>query len=60
MHTTVPIEVRPAAADDVWLSTVDERDSAYIGVHQYAGMPYRDYFALFKSIVEQFDGGPTG
>src|SRR5699024_1688124 len=30
-----PVEVRFAAADDVWLSTAHGRDSAYVAVHQY-------------------------
>jgi L-gulonolactone oxidase len=30
-----PVEVRFAAADDVWLSTASGRDTAYVAVHQY-------------------------
>src|SRR5262249_44677901 len=29
-----PVEVRIAAADDIWLSTAYGRDSAYIAIHQ--------------------------
>ncbi|WP_132876853.1 D-arabinono-1,4-lactone oxidase [Tamaricihabitans halophyticus] len=53
-----PVEVRVAAADDAWLSTAYQRDSAYIAVHQFAGMPYRAYFALFESIVSNVNGRP--
>ncbi|HEX3591841.1 MAG TPA: D-arabinono-1,4-lactone oxidase [Pseudonocardiaceae bacterium] len=53
-----PLEVRVAAADDVWLSTAYQRDSAYIAVHQYQGMPYRRYFDLFESIVAEVGGRP--
>ncbi|GAA2990260.1 D-arabinono-1,4-lactone oxidase [Actinokineospora diospyrosa] len=53
-----PVEVRVAAADDIWLSTAHERDSAYIAIHQYRGMPYRAYFALFESIVNAVGGRP--
>ena len=32
-----PVEVRVAAADDIWLSTAYGRDSAYVAIHQYVG-----------------------
>src|SRR5262245_60532012 len=53
-----PVEIRVAAADDIWLSTAHERDSAYIAIHQYVGMPYQEYFALFESVVGAVDGRP--
>ncbi|GAA3023679.1 D-arabinono-1,4-lactone oxidase [Actinokineospora globicatena] len=53
-----PVEVRVAARDDIWLSTAYDRDSAYIAIHQYRGMPYRAYFALFESIVDSVGGRP--
>ncbi len=53
-----PVEVRVAAADDIWLSTGYGRDSAYIAIHQYAGLPYRAYFDLFESIVAGVAGRP--
>jgi L-gulono-1,4-lactone dehydrogenase len=53
-----PLEIRVAAADDVWLSTANGRDSAYIAIHQYRGMPYRAYFAAFERIVDQVGGRP--
>ncbi|MGW4482700.1 D-arabinono-1,4-lactone oxidase [Amycolatopsis sp. NPDC004368] len=53
-----PVEVRVAAADDVWLSTANGRDSAYIAIHQYVGMPYREYFAGFEAICAQVGGRP--
>ena len=37
-----PVEVRVAAADDIWLSTAYGRDSAYVAIHQYVGLPYAD------------------
>lgn len=30
-----PVEVRFAAADDLWMSTATGRESAYVAVHQY-------------------------
>jgi FAD-linked oxidoreductase len=53
-----PVEVRVAAADDIWLSTAYGRDSAYIAIHQYTGLPYRAYFDLFESVVAQVAGRP--
>ncbi|KAA2263765.1 FAD-binding protein [Solihabitans fulvus] len=53
-----PVEVRVAAADDIWLSTAHGRDSAYIAIHQYLGMPYREYFDLFESVVGAVGGRP--
>jgi FAD-linked oxidoreductase len=54
----LPVEVRVAAADDIWLSTAYGRDSAYIAIHQYVGMPYRPYFDLFERIVGAVGGRP--
>src|SRR6202034_3491424 len=53
-----PVEVRVAAADDVWLSTAYRRDSAYVAIHQYVGLPYREYFRLFESIAASVGGRP--
>ena len=53
-----PVEIRVAAADDVWLSTAYGRDTAYIAIHQYVGMPYQEYFAVFESIAATVGGRP--
>jgi FAD-linked oxidoreductase len=53
-----PVEIRVAAADDIWLSTAYERDSAYLAVHQFVGMPYREYFDLFESVAGAVGGRP--
>jgi FAD/FMN-containing dehydrogenase len=53
-----PVEVRVAAADDIWLSTAHGRDTAYVAIHQYAGMPYAEYFAAFESIAASAGGRP--
>jgi L-gulono-1,4-lactone dehydrogenase len=53
-----PVEVRVAAADDIWLSTAYGRESAYVAIHQYAGLPYRSYFDRFESIVAEVAGRP--
>jgi L-gulono-1,4-lactone dehydrogenase len=53
-----PVEVRVTAADDIWLSTAYGRDSAYVAIHQYTGLPYQDYFRLFESIMTSAGGRP--
>ncbi|GAA3535590.1 D-arabinono-1,4-lactone oxidase [Amycolatopsis ultiminotia] len=53
-----PVEVRVAAGDDIWLSTANGRDTAYLAIHQFVGMPYREYFAGFAAIVDQVGGRP--
>ena len=55
---TFPVEVRFAAADDVWLSTGSHRENAYVAVHQYVGMPYEQYFAEFARICAGVAGRP--
>jgi FAD/FMN-containing dehydrogenase len=52
------VEVRVAAADDIWLSTAYGRESAYVAIHQYTGLPYRAYFDRFESIVAEVAGRP--
>jgi len=53
-----PIEVRVAAADDVWLSTAYGRDSAYVAVHAYVGTPYEEYFRGVEAVVNEVAGRP--
>jgi L-gulono-1,4-lactone dehydrogenase len=53
-----PVEVRVAAADDIWLSTAHGRPSAYVAIHQYSGLPYQDYFDRFEAIVAEVAGRP--
>ena len=53
-----PVEVRVAAADDIWLSTAHQRPTAYIAVHQYAGMPHREWFDAFEALAREAGGRP--
>ena len=53
-----PVEVRFAAADDLWLSTAHGRATAYVAVHQYLRLPYARYFAAVERIVAQVGGRP--
>jgi L-gulono-1,4-lactone dehydrogenase len=53
-----PVEVRVAAADDIWLSTATGRDTAYVAIHQYVGLPYQEYFDVFESLAADVGGRP--
>jgi len=53
-----PVEMRVSAADDVWLSHGYGRDSAYVAIHQYVGMPYEPYFRAFEQVARDLDGRP--
>ncbi|WP_200171972.1 D-arabinono-1,4-lactone oxidase [Tomitella cavernea] len=53
-----PIEVRFAAADDVWLSTAHGRDTAYVAVHMYWKQDQRRYFRAVEDIARSVDGRP--
>lgn len=53
-----PVEVRSAAADDVWLSTAYGRDTGYIAVHRYHRENPEDYFRAVEEIMMAHDGRP--
>ncbi len=53
-----PIECRFVHSDDIWLSPAYERESAYIAVHMYRGMPYRTYFYYIEEIFKRYQGRP--
>lgn len=53
-----PVEVRFAAGDDIWLSPAYRRDTAYVAVHQFIGMPYETYFREFEAIARSVGGRP--
>jgi FAD-linked oxidoreductase len=53
-----PIECRIAKADDILISPAYGRESAYIAVHMYKGMEYKEYFLEVQKIVEKYNGRP--
>lgn len=55
---TVPVEIRRAAADDIPLSHASGRDTAYIAVHVYQGVPYDQYFQGVEAIMGDDGGRP--
>ena len=53
-----PLEVRFAAADDVWLSTAYQRATGYIAVHRYWRSDPTAYFADVERIMLEHGGRP--
>ena len=53
-----PVEVRFAAADDLWLSTAFGRETGYIAVHRYHHETPTAYFAAVEAIFREFGGRP--
>lgn len=53
-----PVECRFVRSDDIWLSPAYQRESAYIAVHMYQGMPYRSYFYHIEEIFKRYHGRP--
>ena len=53
-----PIEVRSAAADDVWLSTAHGRETGYIAVHRFYRENPAEYFTAVEAIMRAHDGRP--
>jgi L-gulono-1,4-lactone dehydrogenase len=53
-----PIEVRTVARDDALLSTAHGRDSGFVAVHMFEGMPWQEYFDAVEEIMDELDGRP--
>ncbi len=53
-----PVECRFVRADDIWLSPAYERESCYLAVHMYRGMPYQSYFQHIEEIFRRYQGRP--
>ncbi|AZS37320.1 L-gulono-1,4-lactone dehydrogenase [Microbacterium lemovicicum] len=53
-----PVEVRFAAADDLWLSTAHGRATGYIAVHRYWREDPEAYFAAAEEILLAHEGRP--
>ncbi|MFP3986282.1 D-arabinono-1,4-lactone oxidase [Streptomyces sp. E11-3] len=57
-RVSFPLEVRFTAADDIWLSTAQGRETCYIAFHQYHRMAYRRYFQACEDILGAYGGRP--
>jgi L-gulono-1,4-lactone dehydrogenase len=53
-----PVEVRFAAADDLWLSTAYGRATGYLAVHQYHRRDHSRYFDAVEAIAMSVGGRP--
>jgi len=53
-----PVEVRFAAADQLWMSTAHGRDSGYIAVHRYWREDPTEYFEAVEEIMVAHGGRP--
>ena len=58
LKISVPIEVRVAPADDLWLSTAHGRDTAYLAFHMYQGSSPAEYFEIAETVMVAYDGRP--
>ncbi len=53
-----PVEVRFAAADDIWMSTAHGRASGYIAVHRYWREDPTEYFEAVEQLMLSHGGRP--
>lgn len=53
-----PLEIRFAAADNLWLSTASGRESAYVAVHRYYRDDHEPYFRAAEEIFRRHSGRP--
>ncbi|KPV45527.1 D-arabinono-1,4-lactone oxidase [Alicyclobacillus ferrooxydans] len=53
-----PIECRFAHGDNIPLSPANSRESAYVAVHMYKGMPHEPYFRAVEEIFLRYGGRP--
>lgn len=53
-----PLEYRYVKGDDIYISPAYGRDTAFISVHMYKGMPYERYFRGVEEIFRANGGRP--
>lgn len=53
-----PFELRFTAPDDALLATAHGRETAYLAVHAYVGMPFEELFAAVAAICSAVGGRP--
>jgi FAD-linked oxidoreductase len=58
LRISIPIEVRFAPADDLWLSAAHGRDTAYLAFHMFQGMDQTRYFDRAEEIMIAHGGRP--
>ena len=58
VRVTFPLEIRRAAADDVWLSTASGRDTVYVAAHRYPREDPGRYLLLVQRTLAPFAARP--
>lgn len=58
VRVTFPLEIRRAAADDVWLSTAYERDTVYLAAHRHHTEQAGPYLLLVQRTLAAFGARP--
>ncbi|ASK66821.1 FAD-linked oxidoreductase [Brachybacterium avium] len=58
VRVTFPLEIRRAAADDVWLSTAHERDTVYIAAHRHFTEEPGPYLLMVQRTLASFGARP--
>jgi len=58
VRVTFPLEIRRAAADDVWLSTAHGRDTVYLAAHRYHREDPGPYLLLVQRTLAPFAARP--
>lgn len=58
VRVTFPLEVRRAAADDVWLSTAYGRDTVYLAAHRYHREEAGPYLLMVQRTLAPFGARP--
>lgn len=53
-----PIEVRIVKGDDIWLSTAYGRNSAFIAIHMYKGMAFKQFFYDMDQVLTAYQARP--
>ena len=55
---TFPVEIRYGAADDLWLSTAQGRETVYLAFHVNARTDHTAYFTAVEEVLRAHDGRP--
>jgi L-gulonolactone oxidase len=58
LRISFPVEVRVARGDDIWLSTASGRETCYVAVHVFQGLPFEAYFREVEAITNGHAGRP--
>lgn len=58
LNISFPVEVRFVAPDDIFLSPAHGRETCYIAIHMFRGIPFEDYFRSVEKIMDLFEGRP--